>query len=431
MRKIFPVKITSASAFKKRLISWAKKNDVFVLLDSNGYNDFGNTSHYDFIAAFGVADSLTAPAQFAFSELETFYKKHKDWIFGHLTYDLKNGVEQLNSKNVDNLFFPDIYFFRPEYVILSQNGQVEIHVIKNISGDHVNKVLDEIHNSREKITPHRHESFSMDGRFSKQEYLHTVNQLKDHIKRGDIYEVNFCQEFYSNSFIDPYFVYDQLNNLSPGPFSCFYKLNDKFLISSSPERFLKKQGSRVISQPIKGTAPRGINKKEDESFKRQLAEDIKEKSENVMIVDLVRNDLSRIAKKNTVAVDELFGIYSFEQVHQMISTVSAEIDEDDIIRCIKYAFPMGSMTGAPKIRAMELIERYERTKRGLYSGTIGYLSPEGDFDFNVIIRSILFNATQKYVSYTVGGAITHLCDAQAEYEECMVKAKAMKKVLNA
>ena len=430
MRKTIPINVISSSAFKRKLLSWAKNNEVFVLLDSNDYPDFSKTHHYDFIAAFGVADSLITSYTNAFAQLELFYKERRDWIFGHFTYDLKNGLEQLTSEHIDNLHFPDLYFFQPEYVILSKNGQFEIQVLQNIPNNAAREVLDEILAEPDNIIPQKHDSFIMNRRFSKQEYLNTVNQLKKHIKRGDIYEVNFCQEFYSNSSLDPYFTYNQLNELSPGPFSCFYKLDDKFLISSSPERFLKKEGNRVISQPIKGTAKRGKDEDEDEFLKQQLIDDIKERAENVMIVDLVRNDLSRIALENSVKVDELFGIYTFEQVHQMISTVSAEIAEEDVVKCIKYAFPMGSMTGAPKISAMKLIEKYERTKRGLYSGSVGYFTPEGDFDLNVIIRSILFNATQKYVSYTVGGAITYLCDAESEYQECMVKAQAMKQVLN-
>jgi len=430
MRKTTTISVNSFSAFKRKLLSWAKHNEVFVLLDSNNFSDFSKSNHYDFIAAFGVADSLITSYTNAFAQLELFYKERKDWIFGHFTYDLKNGLEQLTSEHDDNLHFPDLYFFQPEYVILSKYRQIEVQVMQDISDYAVKEVLDKIHAEPDEIIPQRHDSITMNGRFSKQEYLSAVNQLKEHIKQGDIYEVNFCQEFYSNSSIDPYFTYNQLNELSPGPFSCFYKLDDKFLISSSPERFLKKEGNRIISQPIKGTAPRGKNKDEDEYLKQQLTNDVKERAENVMIVDLVRNDLSRIALENTVKVDELFGIYSFEQVHQMISTVSAEINEDDVIKCIKNAFPMGSMTGAPKISAMNLIEKFERTKRGLYSGSVGYFTPQGNFDLNVIIRSILFNDSQNYVSYTVGGAITYLCNAESEHQECMVKAQAMKKVLN-
>ena len=430
MRRTIQVTTGNSSAFIRKLINWAKLNNVFVLLNSNGYNSEGDTHDYDFIAAFGVADSITAPAKGAFSKLENFYTGKNDWIFGHLTYDLKNGLEDLTSDNQDGIHFSEMYFFQPEYVILSKNQQVEMHYLKDLSENTAQKKLDEINALSDIISPESDEDFIMESRYTRQEYINTVNQLKKHIQNGDIYEVNFCQEFYSQASIDPYHIYNQLNELSPAPFSGFYKLDDKFLVSSSPERFLKKKGQKVISQPIKGTAPRGRNEEEDRKMKQRLLEDVKERAENVMIVDLVRNDLAKAAKKDTVKVDELFGIYSFKQVHQMISTISAEIEESDAIKCLKNAFPMGSMTGAPKIRAMELIEQYENTKRGLYSGSIGYFQPNGDFDFNVIIRSILYNETQKYVSYIVGGAITYLCTPETEYDECMVKAKAMKKVLN-
>ena len=226
-------------------------------------------------------------------------------------------------------------------------------------------------------------------------------------------------------------VYSILNTISPTPFSTFYKLNNQYLLCASPERFVKKDGDKIISQPIKGTAKRDLtNKTRDEQLKQQLINSQKEKSENVMIVDLVRNDLSKIAARNSVQVDELFGIYSFPQVHQMISTVSATIkDEIDFADMLKASFPMGSMTGAPKYRVMQLIEEYEQTKRGIYSGSFGYITPQNDFDFNVVIRSIVYNEQTKYVSYQVGGAITHYSNAEDEYEECLLKAKAMEKAL--
>jgi para-aminobenzoate synthetase component 1 len=156
----------------------------------------------------------------------------------------------------------------------------------------------------------------------------------------------------------------------------------------------------------------------------------KEKAENLMIVDLVRNDLARSSKTGSVKVEELFGIYSFSQVHQMISTVSSQIKETtSAVEAIKNAFPMGSMTGAPKVMAMELIEKYENTKRGLYSGAIGYFAPNSDFDFNVVIRSIQYNESKQYLNFEVGSAITYDSDANLEYEECLLKAQAMMKAL--
>ena len=173
-----------------------------------------------------------------------------------------------------------------------------------------------------------------------------------------------------------------------------------------------------------------MNEVEDQKLKQKLATDIKERSENVMIVDLVRNDLAKTAIKGSVEVEELCKVYTFDQVHQMISTVISQVsDQVHPVDILKTTFPMGSMTGAPKISAMKIIETLEETKRGLYSGAVGYFTPEGDFDFNVVIRSILYNSSKKYVSYSVGGAITAKSDPLSEYEECLVKAKAMRQVL--
>jgi len=199
---------------------------------------------------------------------------------------------------------------------------------------------------------------------------------------------------------------------------------------ASPERYLKKMGTKVISQPIKGTAPRSKNKKTDARLIQELQTDEKERSENIMIVDLVRNDLSKSALKGSVVVEELCKVYSFEQVHQMVSTISATVPDDiDPIKVLKETFPMGSMTGAPKVSALKIIEELESFKRGLYSGAVGYITPEGDFDFNVVIRSMLYNETKKYVSYAVGSAITAKSVPEKEYQECLLKAKAMRQVL--
>ena len=251
-----------------------------------------------------------------------------------------------------------------------------------------------------------------------------------HIHRGDIYEANFCQEFYAHAEINSLETYFKLNKISQPPFATFLKTGDKYLLSSSPERYLKKVGLEIMSQPIKGTTRRSEHLEEDADLKTILESDPKERSENIMIVDLVRNDLSKIAQKGTVNVTELCQIYSFKQVHHMISTVQAKALPTILpVDIIAATFPMGSMTGAPKISAMKIIEALEATKRGLYSGTVGYFTPEGDFDFNVVIRSILYNASKSYVSFSVGSAITSKSTPENEYEECLVKAKAMRSVL--
>jgi para-aminobenzoate synthetase component 1 len=276
-----------------------------------------------------------------------------------------------------------------------------------------------------------HPSVKIRLRTSRDSYFEEVHKMLAHIERGDIYEANFCQEFFSEDItIDPIHTYHHLNEISKPPFATFLKFDNKYAMSASPERYLMKKGNEVISQPIKGTAGRFKDEKLDKEMISKLRNDPKERSENIMITDLVRNDLSRFAEKGSVQVEELCAVYTFEQVHQLISTVRCVVSEDaKPAMLLKETFPMGSMTGAPKISAMKIIEKLEDAKRGLYSGAIGYFSPNNDFDFNVVIRSILYNAERKYVSYSVGGAITAKSVPENEYEECLLKAKAMREAL--
>jgi para-aminobenzoate synthetase component 1 len=296
--------------------------------------------------------------------------------------------------------------------------------------DEMEKDYAQIRNTKYEIRDTAVEPLSIKLKIHKGAYKEKVKQILSHIRRGDIYEANFCQEFYAHGSINPLTTYHNLNAISSPPFATYLKLDAHYLLSATPERYIKKIGEKVISSPIKGTAARSRDEEEDHAFAKALSQDPKERSENVMIVDLVRNDLSRIAKKGSVRVEELCRVYPFKQVYQMISTVACElglgISQVDVIRA---TFPMGSMTGAPKVSAMQIIEDLEETKRGLYSGTVGYFTPDGDFDFNVIIRSILYNASENYISYSVGGAITAKSDPDKEYAECLLKAKAMRAVL--
>ncbi len=352
------------------------------------------------------------------------------WQFGFISYDYKNQLEQLCSTNFDGIQFPEKHFFTPEILFKINAETVEISYQSAVySSVQIKEIIKNI--SSLSIEKDERKEINIAPRITKEEYISTVNRLKNHIQLGDIYEVNFCQEFFAeNISIHPIDIYFKLNKKSPTPFSCFVKCEDKYLLSASLERFIHKKTNKLISQPIKGTIKRGNSVQEDEQLKKELYNTPKERSENVMIVDLVRNDLSKIAKPNSVKVDELCGVYSFTQLHQMISTVSAELKEDTSFDAIiKATFPMGSMTGAPKIKAMQLIEQYEKTKRGLYSGTVGYIDEFGNFDFNVVIRSILYNKKTSYLSYIVGGAITIKSDPEKEYEECLLKAKAMLEVL--
>ncbi|MEZ4889522.1 MAG: anthranilate synthase component I family protein [Crocinitomicaceae bacterium] len=248
------------------------------------------------------------------------------------------------------------------------------------------------------------------------------------MQRGDIYEINYCQEFYdANAQIDAKLnLYATINEITQAPFSAFFQWQEFSAFCGSPERFLQKKGNQLLSQPIKGPAPRGKTSEEDQQLMLELKNNPKERSENVMIVDLVRNDLSKIATQGSVKVDELFGVYTFNTVHQLISTISCQIDEScDFSTIIKATFPMGSMTGAPKVSAMKLSEEHEAFQRGLYSGTIGCILPNGNFDFNVVIRSLLYNANNKYLSCGVGGAITINSDAEKEYQECETKVRRL------
>uniref|UniRef100_UPI0037DC0DE7 anthranilate synthase component I family protein n=1 Tax=Zhouia sp. PK063 TaxID=3373602 RepID=UPI0037DC0DE7 len=407
-----------------KLLQWASSAKEVLWLDSNKH-----TNHhfsFDGLLALGCKKSLTCENQVnAFQKLATFHQKVDDYIFGYLSYDLKNDVEELSSSNFDGLNFPELFFFQPKKIIKINGDEAFFEYLE----DEIAKDLNEILNTIVALEEKSH--CEIKPRILKERYLDKVNMMKSYINRGDIYEANFCQEFYDDmATIHPLSVYHQLNQISNPPFACFFRNHHHYLISASPERFAKKKGTTIISQPIKGTSRRAANKVEDDALKFALAHNEKERAENIMIVDLVRNDVSKIAKKGSVTVDELCKIYTFDQVHQMISTIRAEIQENQSLENIlKALFPMGSMTGAPKLSAMKIIEDLEETKRGLYSGSVGYITPNGDFDFNVIIRSILYNEKNKYVSFSVGSAITAKSDAEMEYEECLIKAKAMLKVL--
>lgn len=406
------------------------------VLDSNKNVNNSRFIYSDKIIAVGAIKELEVSQTGNLKALQQFIDENKNyWLFGFLTYDLKNEIELLNSTNTDQLQFPALHFFVPEVVIQTETEKINLiynsHYTTDEEAEKIYTLALGHPDASITNTEKQKNKRVIQSKITKEKYIDAVNTLKQHIKKGDIYEVNFCQEFFmKNSTINSSNVYNQLNKISQAPFSAFYKLNDKYLLCASPERFLQKTTNRLISQPIKGTSKRSNIETEDEKIKQELATNEKEKSENVMIVDLVRNDLSKIAKRGTVNVDELFGIYSFKQVHQMISTISCDLKEEVAFTdIINSTFPMGSMTGAPKISAMHLIEKYESTKRGLYSGSVGYINPKGDFDFNVVIRSILYNESNKYISFMVGSAITDKADAESEYEECLLKAKALFEVL--
>ncbi len=420
--------VSSTDNFKTKLLMWAQQSETIIWLDSNKYNQ--KYSSFDCVLAIDEFTSIKTDYHNAFYKLKEYQSNTKDYIFGYISYDAKNDVEKLTSNNFDGLGFDDLYFFQPKKLIFIKDNTIEFNYLKMIDNQIYTDF--EIIKKQSKINIEIQNNINIKLRIHKDEYHKKINDILEHIHRGDIYETNFCQEFYAeNTTINPLNVYNHLNEISESPFATFLKIEDKYLLSATPERYIKKEEEKVISQPIKGTAKRLLSKVDDDKIAFNLSRDEKEYSENIMIVDLIRNDLSKTAKKGTVQVEELCKIHSFKQVHQLVSTVVSEVDKKthpvDIIR---NTFPMGSMTGVPKISALKIIEKLEETKRGLYSGTVGYFTPNEDFDFNVIIRSILYNEEKKYISYSVGGAITAKSTSEKEYEECLLKAKAMKFVLS-
>ncbi len=417
----------------EKIVSWCSRFKPFVILNSNSNQNLPQDFYhsYDILIGAGEID-LMRNSEKIFDSLNDFQNKNNDWLFGYLSYDVKNQVENLRSENHDGIEGDVNYFFQPRYVFQLSEKNLIVHYLPEFDNEQsIDHLISDFKKHIPDIKSVPFNPLDIRQRVNKEDYMVSVDRIKKHIKRGDIYELNYCIEFYGeNATINPLVTYLELNNLSPMPFSTFCRFDDLYILCASPERFLAKRSSKIISQPIKGTIRRGKNENEDDQLIESLKNNPKEQSENVMIVDLVRNDLSRTAAKGSVKVEELFGIKTFKQLHQMVSTVTSEVSDDVCLTdVIKYAFPMGSMTGAPKIKAMELIEEYEKTKRGIYSGAIGYVNPNSDFDFNVVIRSILYNSKNHYLSFMAGSAITDRSEPEKEYQECLLKAGAMKKIL--
>lgn len=412
------LEISSAEHWVEKALLWANVNFKYVSFHRNNDIDYPHQGFKSLLAVGNEKIDFRNSSAF-----EILNKNEGKWLFGYLGYDIKNEIEDLYSSNPDQLQFDLINFFEPEFLFAIQEGKITL--LKGSSA-----LFDEIDEIKIKSQSNSFSDLCSD--YSREEYVSTVSQLIDHIIEGDCYEINLCQGFHGTiGQVSPVQTYLRLNELSPKPFSCFQKFDQQYILCASPERFLKKEDETLISQPIKGTRPRGATNAEDIRLIEELKTDKKEKAENLMIVDLVRNDLARSSKSGSVKVEELFGIYSFQQVHQMISTVTSEKKKDvSGIEAIKNAFPMGSMTGAPKIKVMQLIEQYEKSKRGAFSGASGYIEPNGDFDFNVLIRSLFLNTDLNKFVFHVGSAITYDAIAEHEYEECLVKAKAILQLIN-
>ena len=415
------------AAFRRRALAWAAAFESCAYYAPTA--DFaGPGGPFQELLAVAGAPETAAPASLA--ELEKWLKTATDAPrCGILTYDLKNEVEALHSRHPDGLGWPALHFFEAEIWLRWQSDDtVEFHG----PAEAWTALLAALERPDPEQAPAA-ASPALRARLPRPDYLAAVRQVRENILNGEVYELNLCQEFYAeNAVLDPVAAFWRLQETSPAPFSGFYKHRQRCLLSASPERFLRRQGPELLSQPIKGTIARGRTALEDEAAREQLRHDEKEQAENLMIVDLVRNDLARVAQTGTVRVPELFGLYPFRHVWQMVSSVTATARPGlGLVDVLRATFPMGSMTGAPKIRAMQLIEDYERSRRGLYSGSLGVVWPDGDFDFNVVIRSLQYRADTGYLSLQVGSAITYDAVPEREYEECLLKAKGVLEALGA
>jgi len=405
--------------FRRRALSWAAAFPHCAYFEPNDLDyPNGPFSRILAVAPAGseAVDSLTALAT-------AQQQANTPLCCGFITYDAKNAIEQLESRQFSGFHWPELHFFRPQTWLCWRTDAVEIHGQQaGILGQILAQPVPQVAAPQVAV---------LRPRLAKADYLRAVEAIREDILNGEVYELNLCQEFYAEQVhLAPVDVFWRLMEASPAPFAGFIRWHDHFLLCASPERFLSRQGTQLVSQPIKGTIRRGTSPAEDEQQRHALLHDEKERAENLMIVDLVRNDLARVAQTGTVRVPELFGLYPFRHLWQMISTVAAELRPDAmLVDVLRATFPMGSMTGAPKIRAMQLIEHYEQTRRGLYSGSIGYLRPGGDFEFNVVIRSLQYRQDTEYLSFQVGSAITYDSDPEREYEECLLKAKALLEVL--
>ena len=409
------------------MLHWANQCNILLFLDSNEYQHTDGT--YECLCAVGVQQQFIDDDG-TFSAIQKHYTQNPDWLFGHINYDFKNRLEPLTSKHPAHFAFPDVHFFQPQIVCFIPRGTNQLCIESYTESPE--EIWQQIQASNSENNTVRQNPIPFKKRIAHDAYIDIVQRLRKHIVDGDCYEINFCNENYAEQVaIDPLAAFVALNTISPAPFAAYYKLNQQYAACASPERFLSKKGQIILAQPIKGTAKRMVDQALDEIAKEQLQQSSKERAENVMIVDLMRNDLARFCKLHSVHVDELFGIYSFPQVHQMISSISGQLSKDkNLFDALALSFPMGSMTGAPKIMVMQLIEQYEASKRELYSGCLGYISPEGDFDFNVVIRSLCYNADSQYLSYHTGGAITFDSDPEQEWQETLVKASALHKIFN-
>ena len=420
--KVFNVE--NINDFKDKLLFFSKSKENVILLDSNS-----KKNDYEFIFSYGKISELKSFDN-SLDKLDNYIKQVDDWIFGFVSYDLKDEIEGFSSKNLKYFDVPNLSFFQPSTIWVFDGVELKALYFDEKELFDVWNEINKIHIGYDSIKSNP--NVELKGRLSREEYIKKIKNIKKRIKMGDTYELNFCFDFFNdNTKINPENTFKKLNKLTESPMSVYYKDHHLHVLSSSPERFIKRNKKTIISQPIKGTKKRGKNIDEDVFLINSLKNSIKEKSENHMIVDLVRNDFSRIAKKGSVKVTELSKINTYKNIHQMVSTIEAQIENDMFFSTIlKSTFPMGSMTGAPKIKTMKIIDELEETSRGIYSGAIGYIDPNENFDFNVVIRTIIYDDKLSKISVNVGSGITFKSDPKDEYEECLTKIDALKKSLS-
>ncbi len=405
--------IEDLGSFRKKALKWGCKKSHCCYL--NGNNNVYSYESFPEILAVGCKREFH-PHKENFTDFFNVISLSKQWAFGFLGYN-SNEVKIKQGPFLNGLFFvpSTLITFLKDNIISIETDQDTDSILREIEDTLI-------------------ESSKLKGNFSpeitKNEYLEKIRILKSHLQRGDIYQINYCIKFLSDGiFTDPHLIYEQLNLVSLMPFSGFFKARAHCIVSASPERFLKKINKKIISQPMKGTSPAFSDGEENLKSIYHLTHSEKERAENIMIVDLVRNDLSTFCQEGSVKVEKLCDLYSFHNVHQMVSTVSGRIAEQVTAgEILEKTFPMGSMTGAPKIRAMQLIEELEISSRGPFSGTMGYMDPKGNFDLNVLIRSLFYNTQTGHGFYSAGSGVTVLSDPEKEYDECMLKGETMKNI---
>ncbi|MDO5707059.1 MAG: aminodeoxychorismate synthase component I [Andreesenia angusta] len=361
-------------------------------------------------------------------------------LVGYLSYDLCHFVEDLPRTAIDDVDIPDMYFGVYDGIIAIDHRNEKVYIailgVKNDEEELFNYIYGEIKSAEEKgldiEIKYRDDKEDMEFKSNfetEEKYRESIEKVRSYIKSGDIYQANLTQRFECDLDIEPYDLYAKLRHINPAPFASFLDIDDLKIVSSSPERFIKIKDGIIETRPIKGTINRGSTKEDDEKNREILINSKKDQAELLMIVDLERNDLGKIAKTGTVDVTELFHLEEYSTVYHLVSTVVAEIDKkNDIVDCLKATFPGGSITGAPKIRAMEIIDELEPTQRNIYTGSIGYIGFNEDIDLNIVIRTIVCKNDKAY--FQVGGGITWDSDPKLEYEETLHKAKALMDSLN-